>query len=87
MNNQFSDLWSINKKEVAIGLLITVAAALVNLLWTGVNPVIVHLQETQIFDPGLFTTKVNLFTAWNTATVTALAYFGVIFNSGKKKVG
>jgi hypothetical protein len=86
MKNQFSNLGNINLKEAVIGLLITIAVALVDLLWTGVNPIIAHLQETQTFDLSLFTTKVNWETAWDTATMTAIAYVTVILSSGEKKI-
>lgn len=86
MKNQFSDLWSINLKETLIGLLITIGVALVDLLWTGINPIIAEWQLNSVVDFALFTTKVNWETAMDTAIMTAIAYFAVIFNSGKKKI-
>jgi hypothetical protein len=84
MKNQFSDLWSLNYKEVILGLLIVIGSALVDLLWSGINPIIAQLKETQTLDLALFTTKVNWETAWDTASVTAIAYFGIVFNTGNR---
>ena len=85
MKNQFSNFKDINFKEAVLGLIIMVGAALLDLLWSGVNPIIVHLQETQSLDISLFTTKVNWGTAWDTASVTAVAYVTAIFYTGEKK--
>lgn len=85
MKNKISDLWSINWREAAFGLFAFVAAALLDLLWSGVNPVIVELRTHGVLDFALFTTKVNIATAFDTAYVAASAYFLLIFASGKKK--
>ena len=85
MNNQFSDLWSINKKEALIGLVMVVVAALLDLVWSGLNPVIIQLKETQTFDISLFTTAVNIGTAVDTVITAGSAYIMVILGSGAKK--
>lgn len=85
MKNKFSDLWSINKKEFMIGLALAVLAAIVDLLWTGMNPVIVEFTTNKIIDFTLFTGKVNLTTAWQTASMAATSYFLLIYNTGEKK--
>jgi len=85
MKNQFSNLGNINLKEAAIGLLVTIAVALVDLLWSGLNPIIANWQLTSAIDFTLFTTKVNWNTALDVSIVTAIAYVGVILSSGEKK--
>lgn len=85
MNNQFSKFKSINWREALLGLVIAVGAALLDLAWQGANPVIIHWQQTHLFDFSLFTAKVNLETAWDTATVAATIYYPTIFFTGEKK--
>jgi hypothetical protein len=85
MENQFSKFKSINFKEAILGLIITVGVALLDLAWQGTNPMIVHLQKTLEFDISLFTSKVNWGSAWDTASVTAVAFVTAIFYSGEKK--
>ena len=85
MKNQFSNFKNINFKETILGLIITVGVALLDLVWQGTNPMIEHLQKTLEFDLSLFTTKVNWESAWDTASVTAVAYVTAIFYSGEKK--
>lgn len=85
MKNQISDLWSINLRETAIGLAAFVAAALLDLLWSGLNPVIVEFRASGALSFDLFTTKVSIASALDTAYVAASAYILLIFSSGKKK--
>ena len=85
MNNQFSKFKYINWREAFLGLVIAVGTALLDLAWQGANPVIIHLQETQIFDFSLFTAKVNLESALDTATIAASIYYPTIFFTGKKE--
>jgi len=85
MENKFSKFKDINFKEVTLGFIITLATALLDLLWQGANPMIQHLQETLEFDFSLFTTKVNFGTAWDVAIIVASTYFPAVFFSGKKQ--
>lgn len=85
MKNQFSNFKSINFKEAILGLIITVGVALLDLVWQGANPMIIHLQKTLEFDISLFTSQVNWESAWDTASATAVVFVTAIFYSGEKK--
>jgi len=85
MNNQTSVKWTLNIREKVKGFALTLLGALIGLVWTGINPVILAWQDKGIFDITPFFTYVN----WNTilfaAFVAGAPYFGYTFSSGKPK--
>jgi len=85
MNTEISVKGKLNFRETIKGFSLSLLGALVGLIWSGINPVILDWQNTGTFDITPFFTFVNWDTVIYTAATVGSLYFGYTIPSGKKK--
>lgn len=85
MEEQTSVSGTLNKREIIKGFSLALIGALIGLLWTGINPVVLSFTQTKVFDLTPFFTFVNWETVMFTAFVAGAPYFGYTIQSGEKK--